>query len=178
MPTPTLPRKWTDPKNVPAQAQAKKDVAALETLAKLSKNAEAIQAVTALKQKFGNWLTFDVTPTKKEAKDKIAPTVVTLYNHAQEAVSKAPLPTGKYEVALKTYTTPKFMHNATQAGTLPTWTFEYWDEGVPVTKKQIKITMTRNMYGDENKQAEQMSDAAVAQVKHLTGATEVKVVKS
>lgn len=178
MPTPPLPKKWPDSKNVPAQAQAKKDVAALDTLAKLSKHAGAIRAVNDLKQKFGNWLIFDSNPKKKAAKDKIAPTVVTLYHKALDEVSKAPLPTGKYQVALKTYTMPKFMHNATQSGTLPIWTYEYWDEGLRNTKRQFKITMTRNMFGDENKQAEQMSDAAVDQVKHFTSSTQVKVVKS
>ena len=177
MPTPSVPKKWTDSKNVPAQATSKKQVADLDTLAKLSKNAPAIAAVNALKQKYGNWVIFD-TGVKADAKAKIAPTVVTLYNAAVDAVSKAPLPTGKYSVALKTYTSPKFMHNATSAGTLPVWTYEYWDTGLPVTKKTFTISMTRNMDGDENKQAEAMSDAAVAKVKALTKATDVHVVKS
>ena len=90
---------------------------------------------------------------------------------------RAALATGKYKVAMTDYTRPKFMHNATQAGTLHTWTFEFCDEGPPNVRKSFKITMTNNMYGDENHQAQQMSDAAVATIKRVTKATVVKVVK-
>ena len=178
MPNPAIPRKWTDLKVVPSQTTSKKQVDDLDKLAKLSKDPAAIKAVNALKQKYGNWLTFTLG-NKPEPKAKIAPTVITLLNAAVDAVSRAKLPTGEYNVALKTYTMPKFMHNATQSGTLPEWTFEFWDTGVPIPKRTFKITMTNNMYNaNENKQAERMSDAAVEKVKELTKATVVHVVKS
>jgi hypothetical protein len=179
MPIPAIPKKWTDAKVVPARGTSQAQVNTLVTLAKLSKNPAAITATNSLKQKYGNWLIMDSNPTKAEAKTKIAPTVVTLYNAAVTAVSAAKLPTGEYNVALKTYTSPKFMHNATQAGTLPEWTFEFWDTGVAIPKRTFKISMTNNMYNaNENKQAERMSDAAVDKVKALTKATVVHVVKS
>jgi hypothetical protein len=176
MPIPTVPANWKDDKTVPVQAKSKPDVDALVALAKLSRSSAAISAANKLKQKYGNWLVFDRTATKAAAKEKIAPEVIKLYRAALTAVKAAPLPTGKYQVAMTKQSKPKFMHNATQAGTLPVWTFAYWDEGQPTVKKSFQISMTRNMYGDENKQAEKMSDAAIAKVKGLTKATVVKVV--
>ncbi len=175
-PIPKIPADWRDDKVVPAKTKSQADVKALMTLAKLSRTPAVLASANKLNQKYGNWLAFE-TKGKNDLKAKIAPEVIKLYRAALAAVKRAPLPTGKYKVALTNYTRPKFMHNATQAGTLPTWTFEFCDEGQPHIRKSFTITMTNNMYGDENHQAEQMSDAAVATIKRVTKATVVKVVK-
>ncbi len=72
---------------------------------------------------------------------------------------------------------PKFMHNAKQAGTLPTWTYSFWNVADPSNKGLVEINMTRNMYGNENVQAKQMSAAAIAEVKSHYSNTDVKVTR-
>jgi hypothetical protein len=173
---PDIPKKLADVASfVKNHKKTETDLKTLETLAKVSKDSGAISAVNAAKQKMGNYLQLFNQPTKKEAATKTAGEVFKLYNAAVDAVSKAPLPTGKWKVKLKTYTSPQFMHNATAAGKLPEWTFECSDIGQPAMKKQFVIKMTTNMKGDENTQTKNMNTAAMAQVKALTKATEVTV---
>jgi hypothetical protein len=75
------------------------------------------------------------------------------------------------DVALKSYTKPKFAHNATNAGTLPKWTFQYIDTATKKTG-EVEITMTTAMTKDEGTAKKLMSDAAVAEVKkHYPKAT-------
>ena len=77
-------------------------------------------------------------------------------------------------VALKSYTKPKFAHNASKAGTLPVWTFQYTDKATKKTGT-VDITMTTTMTKDEPTAKKLMSEAAVAEVKkHYPKAT-VKV---
>ena len=82
-----------------------------------------------------------------------------------------------FEVRVKSQTSPKFMHNAKQSGKLPTWTYEYWDTSDKGKKATFDITMTRNMFGDENAQSKKMSDAAMATVKKNYKGCKVKVVR-
>jgi hypothetical protein len=83
-----------------------------------------------------------------------------------EAAAKAKAEDGpqKISVALKSYTKPKFAHNATNAGTLPKWTFSYVDSA---TKKsgEVEISMTKTMTKDENTAKKMMADAAIAEIK-------------
>ena len=177
---PAMPKKWPNPKEVPSQKQAEKDIADLEALAKPGKDAAAIKAVNDVKQKLGNWIAFNQNPAKTADRDKIAPTVVSLYHAALAAVEKAPKPTGKFEVKVTAQSAPKFLHNAQSAGTMPVWDYEYWDEGLTGQKRSFKVSMEKmdvKLKGDENKQAKWMSDAAIAVVKGFTKSTEVKVVK-
>lgn len=92
-----------------------------------------------------------------------------LYEEAAKA-SATPAPQN-IDVALKSYTRPKFAHNATNAGTLPKWTFQYVDTASKKTG-EVEITMTTAMTKDEPTAKKLMSDAAVAAVKkHYPGAT-------
>ncbi|MCC6587568.1 MAG: hypothetical protein IT168_12800 [Bryobacterales bacterium] len=173
---PEVPKKLADVAAfIKAHKVTETNLKTLETLAKLSKESAAIAAVNAAKQKMGNYLQVYNQPAKKDAATKFAGEVFKLYNAAVDAVDKAPLPTGKWQVKLKTYTRPQFMHNATAAGKLPEWTFECWDTGQPNMKKQFVIKMTTGMSGDENSQTKQMNEAAKAQVKTLTKASDVTV---
>jgi hypothetical protein len=95
-----------------------------------------------------------------------------LYDEAAKATANAGPQT--IDVALKSYTKPKFAHNATNAGTLPKWTFQYVDTDTK-KKGEVEITMTTAMTKDEPTAKKLMSEAAVAEVKkHYPGAT-VKV---
>ncbi len=177
---PAMPKKWTDPKVVPAQKVAEKDLADLEAIVKPGKDAAALKAVHDAKQKLGNWIAF-VQANKTAERDKIAPTVITLYNTAWAAVDKAPKPSGKYSIAVTAQSSPKFLHNAQAANTMPVWDYQYWDDGLPDFKKSFQISMEKmdtKLKGDENKQAKWMSDAAIAVVKGFTKASDVKIVKS
>lgn len=176
MAIPKLPKKWPDAKVVPDKSTSEADVKAVCTLAKLTRSDKTLQAANLLKQKYGSWLAF-VKANKDDARDKIAPTVVSLFNATVAAIKKSELPQGKYQVRLKSYTKPKFMHNATKAGKLPVWTFEYFDVGQPKVTATFDIEMTRKMDGDENTQAAKMADAAITKVKQETKATSVKMVK-
>lgn len=116
--------------------------------------------------------------TKTNATKKWPPDSGTLsaIQKAYEAAAKAKAEDAPQEigVALKSYTKPKFAHNATKAGTLPVWTFQYTDKA---TKKSgtVDITMTTSMTKDEPTAKKLMSEAAVAEVKkHYPKAT-VKV---
>ncbi|CAG0976763.1 hypothetical protein PHYC_01544 [Phycisphaerales bacterium] len=82
-----------------------------------------------------------------------------------------------YCVKLVKTSSPKFMHNATSAGKLPTWSYTYYDEEEPTKKGSFDINMTRNMAGDENKQSKQMNDAAIALVKSKHTGVSVRLVK-
>ncbi len=181
MPTtvPKLPKKWKDAKVVPDKSTSEAEVKAVYTLAKLTRSAKTLKEAELLKQKYGNWLAFTTAgPSKNAAKEKIAPVVVALFNSVVSQINVNDLPQGKYEVRLVSYTKPKFMHNATAAGKLPVWTFEYYDIGQPKSTTSFNIEMTRQMEGDENSQASQMADAAIAFVKKQTKASSVKIVKS
>lgn len=82
-----------------------------------------------------------------------------------------------YCVKLVKTSSPKFMHNASKAGKLPTWSYEYYDEEEPTKKGSFNIEMTRNMAGDENTQSKKMNDAAIALVKSKHSGVSVKLVK-
>lgn len=90
---------------------------------------------------------------------------------AQKAKEAEP---AKIDVALLKYTKPKFAHNATNAGTLPKWTFQYIDT-VSKKKGEVEITMSKAMTKDEPTAKKMMSDAAVAEVKKHYPKAEVKV---
>lgn len=92
-----------------------------------------------------------------------------LYDAAVKAAASAG--PQEIDVALKSYTKPKFAHNATNAGTLPKWTFQYIEKATKKTG-EVEITMTKAMTKDEATAKKQMSDAAVAEVKkHYPKAT-------
>lgn len=78
------------------------------------------------------------------------------------------------DVALKSYTKPKFAHNAAKAGTLPKWTFQYVDTGTKKTG-EVEITMTTAMTKDEPTAKKLMSEAAVAEVKKNYPKATVKI---
>ncbi len=82
-----------------------------------------------------------------------------------------------FEVRLKSQISPKFMHNAKQSGKLPRWTYEYWDVSDKGQKATFDITMTRNMFGNENAQSKKMNDAAIATVKKNYRGSKVKLVR-
>ena len=94
-----------------------------------------------------------------------------LANLAKKAAAAGP---EEIDVALLKYTKPKFMHNATSAGTLPVWTFKYIDTA---TKKsgEVDITMTTAMTKDEATAKKMMSDAAIAEVKKHYPKAHVKI---
>jgi hypothetical protein len=97
---------------------------------------------------------------QKEAKTELA----AIAKRATEAAKPANI-----DVALLKYTSPKFAHNAGNAGTLPKWTFQYMDTATKKTG-QVEIVMEKSMTKDEPT-AKMMSDAAVAEVKkHYPGA--------
>lgn len=78
------------------------------------------------------------------------------------------------DVALKSYTKPKFAHNATNAGTLPKWTFQYTDTS---TKKvgTVEITMTTAMTKDEPTAKKLMSEAAIARIQKEYPKAHIKI---
>jgi len=91
-----------------------------------------------------------------------------LYEAAAKAVKEE---AQNIDVALKSYTKPKFAHNASKAGTLPKWTFQYKDTATNKTG-EVEITMTTAMTKDEPTAKKLMSNAAVAEVKkHYPKAT-------
>jgi hypothetical protein len=91
-----------------------------------------------------------------------------LANLAKKADSKEP---EVIDVALLKYTRPKFMHNATAAGTLPVWTFQFTDTATKKTG-QVDIEMKSSMTKDEATAKKMMSDAAIVEVKkHYPKAT-------
>ena len=121
------------------------------------------------------------TPTRKKALDKVTAiknwppdsgteaAVKTLYEEASKATAQAA--PQNIDVALKSYTKPKFAHNATNAGTLPKWTFQYIDTATHKTG-EVEITMTTSMTKDEPTAKKLMSEAAIAEVKkHYPSAT-------
>lgn len=125
--------------------------------------------------------TFPDTPARKTAMTKLTaikkwpPDAGTetamkkVYEEASKATAQAE--PQNIDVALKSYTKPKFAHNATNAGTLPKWTFQYVDTATKKTG-EVEITMTTTMTKDEPTAKRLMSDAAVAEVKkHYPGAT-------
>ncbi len=93
----------------------------------------------------------------------------TLYEAAAKAKPK-PKPEAEgqqnIKIALTSYTKPKFMHNGTNAGKLPVWTFTATDTA---TKKSnpLVISMTRNMSMDEPTAKKEMSAAAIEAVKKV-----------
>jgi len=125
--------------------------------------------------------TFADTPERKAAATKLSSIKKWPADTATEAAMKklyeaaAKVATASaaqtIDVALKSYTKPKFAHNATNAGTLPKWTFQYVDTATKKTG-EVVIEMSKSMTKDEPTAKKLMSDAAVAEVKkHYPKAT-------
>lgn len=127
--------------------------------------------------------TFAETPARQAAATKLASlrkwpldagTAAAMKKLYDEAAKATAPQAQSIDVALKSYTRPKFAHNAGHAGTLPVWTFQFVDT---VTKKtgEVAITMTRTMTKDEPTAKKQMSDAAVAAVQKRYPKATVKI---
>jgi hypothetical protein len=128
--------------------------------------------------------TFADTPARKAAVTKLASIKKWPADSGSEAAMKklyddaakvAAAPQAQaIDVALKSYTRPKFAHNASNAGTLPVWTFQFVDTATRKTG-EVAITMTKSMTKDEPTAKKQMSDAAVAEVKKRYPKATVKI---
>ena len=127
--------------------------------------------------------TFADTPARKAAATKLASlkkwpldagTAAVMKKLYDEAAKAAAPEAQAIDVALKSYTRPKFAHNAGNAGTLPVWTFQFVDTATKKTG-EVAITMTKSMTKDEPTAKKQMSDAAVAEVKKRYPKATVKV---
>jgi hypothetical protein len=128
--------------------------------------------------------TFADTPARKAAVSKLASikkwpadsgTEAAMKKLYDDAAKVAAAPEAQaIDVALKSYTRPKFAHNAGHGGTLPVWTFQFVDTA---TKKsgEVAMTMTKSMTKDEPTAKKQMSDAAVAEVKKRYPTATVKI---
>jgi hypothetical protein len=184
-PPPALPKSW-DRDEIPPQKVAQQNIKDLQTRAKLARDegTAAKRAADLALQKLGNYLLFDAKkndPAKVAQANAIKPTVIKLYEDARKLSEGLSLPSGKYEVWVTKYTTPKFYHNAEAAGKKAVWSYKYADTGLESINGEFSIEMDRSyssLKGDENAQAKKISDAAVAKVKSLTKATDVKMVKS
>jgi hypothetical protein len=153
----------------------------LTTAATGTHNEEAIAAAKTANSKYLNgykklWEKGKNPASKAKADHDVGPTLMSMFNTAVDAIDAAAGPK-TYNLKVKSQSSPKFMHNAMSAGTLPVWKYEYWEEGNEGHKSEFDMHMTVNMEGDENHQAKAISDAAIALVKsHHTGAT-VKLVR-
>jgi hypothetical protein len=133
-----MAKKWVDVKN------KKEDVLAeLKTCAESTSKTAALAKVNAVKK----WRPDSGTLAAIQKS----------YDEATKVVAKAA--PQNIDVALKSYTRPKFAHNATNAGTLPVWTFQYTDTA-PKKTGTVDITMSRSMTKDEPTAKKMMADAA------------------
>lgn len=174
----------TGPENRPAERQGSADKGQAGARGGQEAGKKALTAADLVSQKLGNYLALDAKKhdaNKVEQAETLKPVVIKLYEDAHKLSKDLALPSGEFEVSVIAQSSPKFYHNAESAGKKAVWTFQYEDTGLTSIGGTFKITMDRSyadLKGDENKQAKQISDEAVAEVKKLTGSKVVKVVKS
>lgn len=150
-----MPKKWSEVKD-------KKE----SVLAELKECADSTHKTSALSK---------VNAAKKWPPDSgTLSAIQKLYEDAAKVEVEDDDAEQNIDVALKSTSKPKFMHNATSAGTIPVWTFQFTDRATKKTG-EVEITMNRSMGKDEPTAKRAMADAAIKEIKKRYPNATVKV---